>query len=172
MKKIILFLLLIGFSYSVFGQSATIDEINNYANSSNLYSTLKLITKIYTRDSSNSAWFDRLKESGNPNITIQRSTTTRDVIGAQLENEYSYNTTFYSSQYNVVISIDVTLQFLSPIVLPEYVPYLLESQYDRRKLINEPSGSYTLREQAGAYTSVNGAKLFIQSYKNSCSRIY
>jgi len=171
MKKIILFLLLIGFSYSVFGQSATVDDII-YNVSSHEYATLKIITKIYTRDSSNSAWFDKLKESGNPNIIIQRSTIYRDVIGAQLKNEYSYNTTFYNSQYNVVISLDVTLQFLEPIVLPEYVPYLLESQYDRRKLINEPSGSYTLREQAGAYRAEDGASLFIQSYKNSCKRIY
>jgi hypothetical protein len=167
-KKIILFLLFIGFSYSVFGQDVTLEEIrNNYH-----YATLKMITKIYTRDSSNSAWFDRLKESGNPNIIIQRSTIIRDVIGAQLQNEYSYNTTFYNSQYNVVISLDVTLQFLEPIVLPEYVPYLLESNYDRRRFINEPSGSYTLREQAGAYRAKDGASLFIKSYESSCSRIY
>jgi len=171
MKKVILFLLLIGFSYSVFGQSATVDDII-YNVSSHEYATLKIITKIYTRDSYNSAWFDRHKESGNPDIIIQCSTTPRDVIGAQLRNEYRYNTTFYNNKYNVVISLDVTLQFLEPTVLPEYVPYLLESQYDKRRAIDEPSGKYTLREQAGAYTAENGAKLFIQSYKNSCLRIY
>jgi len=49
MKKIILFFLLIGFAYSVFGQEVNVDEIKDYVYRYQ-YATLKIITKIYARE--------------------------------------------------------------------------------------------------------------------------
>jgi hypothetical protein len=155
--------------FSVFGQS--LNEIREYA-SGRQYATLKIITKYYMRDSSNAAWFDRIKESGNPNIVIEQTSGRRDVIHAVLLNEYRFETTFYNSANNLVIYLDTTLQFLDAVTLPEYVPYLSENQYDRRRAVNEPGGSYTLREFAGAYRASDAADLFIKSYENSRTSIY
>jgi hypothetical protein len=171
-RKIFFAVLFVGFVFSVFGQSVTLDEIREYA-SGRQYATLKIITKYYMRDSSNAAWFDKQKESGNPSVVIERTKGQRDVIGATLLEEYRFETTFYNSANNLVISLDTTLQFLNILFVdPAYVPYLSENQYDRRKAVNEPSGSYTLRESAGAYHATDGANLFIKSYENTCAGIY
>jgi hypothetical protein len=171
MKRFIL-LLVFGFvGFAVFGQSITLNEIREYA-SGRQYATLNIITKYYVRDSSNAAWFDKIKESGNPAIVIERTRGQRDVIHASLLTEYRFETTFYNSANNLVIYLDTRLQFLDATTLPEYVPYLNENQYDRRRAVNEPSGSYTLREFAGSYRATDGADLFIKSYENSRASIY
>jgi hypothetical protein len=171
MKRSILFLIFGFFGFSAFGQSVTLNEIREYA-SGRQYATLNIITKYYVRDSSNSTWFDKIKESGNPTIVIERTGGRRDVVNGTLLNAYRFETTFYNSANNLVIYLDTTLQFLDVTVLPEYVPYLSENQYDRRKAVNEPGGSYTLREFAGSYRASDAAGLFIRSYENTRAGIY
>jgi hypothetical protein len=170
-KSIIFFLLIFGFVSSVFGQSVNLNEIREYAQGRQ-YATLNIITKYYVRDSSNGAWFDRIKENGNPTIIIERTRGRRDVIHAALLDEFRFEITFYNSANNLVIYLDTRIQFLEAVTLPEYVPYLNENQYDRRRAVNDPSGSYTLREFAGAYRATDAADLFIKSYENSRAGIY
>jgi hypothetical protein len=101
-RKIFFAVLFVGFVFSVFGQSVTLDEIKEYA-SGRQYASLKIITKYYMKDSSNAAWFDKQKESGNPSVVIERTKGQRDVIGATLLEEYRFETAFYNSANNLVI---------------------------------------------------------------------
>jgi hypothetical protein len=87
-------------------------------------------------------------------------------------NEYRFETAYYNTQHGIVISLDITLQFLDAVTLPEYVPYLSENQYDRKRAVNEPSGSYTLHEESGPYRASDGADIFIKWYNNSSAGIY
>ena len=167
MKRKVLFVaLFVGFVFSIFGQNVSVNEIREYA-------TIKDITKFYARDSSNATWFDGIKNSGNPNVVITRTRGERGVDYATLLDEFRFNTTFYSKAHDVVISIDSTLQFIDIWVAdPSDVPYLYDSQYDRRRLVNEPSGSYTLREYAGAFRASDAANTFIKSFENTRAGIY
>jgi len=205
MKKNVLFVvLIIGFIFSVFGQSindllnedlknktissntsssnrtssntssssspsnsAVLNEIIEYAKGMD-YAILKMNTKIFTRDSFNATWFDRHKASSNPNIDIKRTRANRSVISATLTNEYRFETTFYSSEYNQVLSLDISLQFVkSMVVRPENIPYLWENHYDRSREVDEPSGKYTLNESSTPGTAENGARIFTRLYENA-----
>jgi hypothetical protein len=150
--------------------SPATNEIKEYAKQIK-FAVLKLHTKTYTRDSYNAAWFDRYKASGNPTITINRKSQNLSIILGVLVNEYRFETTFYNSNKNVVVSVDVTLQFIdSPAVYVIYIPYAQQNHYDRRRQVDEPSGKYALHEQSVPCTADDGAKAFIQFYEEARNR--
>ena len=173
MKKYVLFLgLIFGFVFPVFSQNVNINEIRDYAKSRQ-YAILKIDAKFYARDSSNGDWFDGIRNIGNPTIVIQRTSGQRDVVNATLHNSYRFTATFFNRQNDLVISLDVTLQFLDSLVVNAgNVPYLVESQYDDWSMVNEPSGSYTLRNFAGAFQASDGANLFLRWYENASVSAY
>ena len=173
-RYVFFFAFVLGFVFSVFGQSVSFDEIRDFARGGGRrFATLRINTKLYQRDSSNGDWFDGIRNSGNPAIVIQRTSGQRNVVNATLLNEYRFEATFYNAQNNLVITNEVVLQFLDSLVVSAgNVPFLVESQFDRRRAVNEPSGRYTLREFAGAYGASDGANLFISWYENTSAGIY
>jgi len=145
---------------------------NEILNNTSKFAVLKCHTKTYIRDSYNATWFDRHKASGNPNITINRKRQDISIANGALKNEYWFETTFYNSNKNVVVSVDVSIQFIdSPVVYVIYIPYAQQNHYDRRRQVDEPSGKYALHEQSVPCDADDGAKAFIQFYEEASKRI-
>jgi len=149
------------------------NEILNYPKASeSRFAVLKSHTRTYTRDSYNAAWFDRHKESGNPNVVINRKSQYLPIANGALTNEYRFETTFYNSNKNVVVSVDVSIQFIdSPVVYVIYIPYAQQNHYERRRQVDEPSGKYALYEESVPCEADAGAKAFIQLYEQASKRI-
>ena len=163
MKRIILlFILSIGLIITAYGQ--TISDVIEYSNTLS-FAHVTVTQKVYTRDSFNSAWFDRHKENRTPALNfIRRYGNGNGTVAVTFHDEFQFDTTIYDKQNDKVVSIECRILFLGGSNVYQYAP---QNDYDRIRNVDEPGGKYRLIEYSRTLYSQDSTNNFILLYNMS-----